>query len=240
MAPSAAPIGILPNGTPVWRSFQPSIPSVALLLTPYLPLGVDPTEALPLPSGISLQRSPAGGRQLQLVLAPNFAVKWRRAFGYVGDLQLTDGEGTDTPAQLQVVIKAPWKYGSTSAETENSWTYARVQAFVSKSLFSTPAQVVKGFICRESIFSFSWHIHCLGTCVTGFIEPSSGDSKSAQLVGWDVCSFDHWRAMAGTTVPNNWEFNMDAIFVLPQLSGTNFDYTRLPHVSFYKSYVNSW
>ena len=129
---SPAPIGILPNGTPVFCSFQPSVASVALLLTPYLPLSADPTNALPLPRGISLHRAPEGGKQLQLVLAPSFASKWRRAFGFVADLQLADGEGADTPAQLKVAIKIPWKYGPSAAERENSWTYARVQAFVSK------------------------------------------------------------------------------------------------------------
>ena len=68
--------------------------------------------------------------------------------------------------------------------------------------------------------------------MTGFLEPSSGASKSCQLVGWDVCTLDLWKAVSNTTVPNNWEFNMDAIFALPQLSGMNFEYTRLPHVPF--------
>ena len=166
-----APIGILPCGSPVFASFQPSVPTVALLLTPYLPVTADPSNALPLPTGLALQRAPEGGKQLQLVATPSFATKLRRVFGYVGDLQLTDGEGTDTPAQLQIVIKIPWKYGHSSAEKENSWMYARVQAFVSKALFSQPAQVVK-----------------LGSCISGFLEPTSGTSKSCQLVGWDVCT----------------------------------------------------
>ena len=143
------------------------------------------------------------------------AKKLRRCFGYVSEINLTEGEGTDTPGQLQVVVKIPWKYGSTSAEKDNSWMLARVQAFVSKSLFSAPAQVVK-----------------LGSCVYGFLEPSNGASRSCQLVGWDVCTLDFWRSASASTIPPNWEFNMDAIFCLPQLSAQNFEYTRFPHVPF--------
>ena len=143
------------------------------------------------------------------------AKKLRRVIGYVGEINLTEGEGTDTPGQLQALVKIPWRYGPTSAEEENRWMLARVQAFVSKSLFSTPAQVVK-----------------LGSCVYGFLEPINGASRSCQLVGWDVCSLEFWRSASNSTVPPSWEFNMDAIFCLPQLPGTNFGYARFPHVFF--------
>ena len=65
----------------------------------------------------------------------------------------------------------------------------------------------------------------------GFIEPSSGDSKSAQLVGWDTCSLEYWRAASPNTAPAGFDINMDAVYCLPQLSGENFLYMRLPHVS---------
>ena len=90
----------------------------------------------------------------------------------------------------------------------------RVQAFVSKALFSQPAQVIK-----------------LGSCITGFTEMTSGPSKSCQLVGWDVCSLADWRTVSPNTAPAHFDLNMDAVFATPQLSGENFGYTRLPHVS---------
>ena len=72
----------------------------------------------------------------------------------------------------------------------------------------------------------------LGDGVMGFIEPSSGDCKSAQLVGWDTCSIETWRAISPNTIPAGWDINMDAVYCLPQLSGENFNYMRLPHVFF--------
>ena len=212
-ASAPVPIGLLPNGQPVFAPFQPSVASLALTLTPFL-TNADPLDnVLPLPRGISLRRAPAGVKGLQLVVEPFFAVKLRRVFGYVGEITLTDGDGTDTPAQLQIVIKIPWRYGTNSAETGQSWMLARLVAFVSKSLFAQPAQVVK-----------------LGSCVVGFLEPSSGAASSCQLVGWDVCPYETWRSLSPSTVPTQWDLNMDAIFCIPQLAATNFNYTRLPHV----------
>ena len=197
---------------------------------------VDLKTVLPLPEGLELGRSPEG-TQLQLVLSPFFASKLRRVFGYIAEISLTSGEGTETPAQLQVVTRIPWRYGRTTAEKESSWMLARLQAFVSKSLFGQAARVLK-----------------LGDCICGFTEPSSGNAKSCQVVGWDVCSVEQWRLATPASVPTNFDLadnrapppcsslltvtvvlflgvNMDSVFVVPQLSATNFSYTRLPHVS---------
>ena len=152
-------------------------------------LGADLSSLLPLPKGLEVIRSP-DGRQLQLQVAPFFASKLRRIFGYVGEITLCSGEGTDTPAQLQVITRIPWKFGSTKAESGNSWLLVRVQAFMSKSLFAKPAQVVK-----------------LGDCVVGFAEPSSGTARSCQIVGWDVCSVEDWRAASPSTVPAQWDLS---------------------------------
>ena len=207
------PIGLLPNGTPVFAPFQPSVASLALALTPFLRTSDGLAEALPLPSGLSLHRPPEG-RQIQLTVAPFFVKKLRMIFGNVGEIALSDGDGTGAPAQLTVALRIPRKHGPTTAEKDNSRILVRHVAFVSKSLFEKPAHVVK-----------------LGSCVTGFLEPSSGRAKSCQLVGWGFSSLDIWRSTSPSTVPNQFDFNMDALFFIPQLSGTNFEYTRLPHVS---------
>ena len=109
---------------------------------------------------------------------------------------------------------------------------ARLIAFTSKALFSDAACVGA---CAPFFFPFSLETgRCfgikLGSCVMGFIEPSSGDSKSAQLVGWDTCSIETWRATSPNTVPAGWDLNMDAVYCTPQLSGENFHYMRLPRV----------
>ena len=146
----------------------------------------------------------------------------------MAEIKLTSGDGTETPAQLQLVTRIPWKYGVTAQETATSWVLVRVQAFVSKALFAKAAQIVK-----------------LGSCVMGFAEPSHGKDVSCQLVGWDVVSLDDWRLQSQLTMPAQFDLisnrghtflslflvNMDNVFCLPQLSAVNFTYTRLPHVS---------
>ena len=90
-------------------------------------------------------------------------------------------------------------------------------------------------VCRQ-LFDFPpffWAHTCikLGSALMGFLEPSSGDTKSAHLVGRDVSSMEAWRAAAPNTVSAAIDLNMDSVYVLPQLSGGNFAYTRLRHVS---------
>ena len=124
------------------RSFQPTVGSLAIALTPFVRNTHSLEGALPLPAGLSLIRSPDSlGHQIQLKVAPLFAKKMRRTFGYIAEIKLTDGEGCDNPAHLQIVTKVPWRYGPSAAETETSWVFIRIQAFTSKALFDAPARV---------------------------------------------------------------------------------------------------
>ena len=148
------PIGVTPRGTAALAPFQPSVASLALSLTPALSdplLGL--SSVLPLPAGLALTRSPEGG-QLQLEVSSFFASQIRRIFGYVADISSTSGGGTETPAQLQIVTRIPWRYGRSAGEKESSWTLVRAQAFASKALFSSPERVAK-----------------LGQRIAGFAEP---------------------------------------------------------------------
>ena len=51
------------------------------------------------------------------------------------------------------------------------------------------------------------------------------------MVGRGTSSYEDWKASAPNTGPPAVDLNMDKLFCCPQLSGGNFSYTRLPHVS---------
>ena len=89
----------------------------------------------------------------------------------------SDGEGTATPAHIQVVSLIPYRYGTSSQEAAASYLRIRIQAFVSRAIFASPIQTLS-----------------VGGPIVGFCEPTSGDSLSAQLVSW------------GPAVPNNRPF----------------------------------
>ena len=125
----------------------------------------------------------------------------------------------------------PWRFGNKAAETQNSFIYVRVQAFISKAFFRTPVQVL-----------------AVGDPVVGYVEPANGDSKSAQIVSWGpvglmwpifishsfrVTCFDleFWARTSPVTLPNHFEVHTDAIYPLPQLHSYNFDYLRVPHLN---------
>ena len=80
-----------------------------------------------------------------------------------------EGEGACTPANLQVILTIPWRYGLTAAEVTASKTQVRIQSFVSRAIFPSATCVLR-----------------VGGPVVGYIEPTNGEAKSAQLVSWIV------------------------------------------------------
>ena len=188
-APGQLPFGKAADRRDVFKSFRPTVVQLAHLMTPFLDKVDTAADVLPLPKGISLSLC-GENDQLRISLSEVYAKRFRRAYGYIGeiklellylgrfyflpdafwvgpDVHLTDGEGTSTPAQLQLVVQIPWRFGNSPAETTASHIFVRVQAFVSRAAFTSPVQRL-----------------AVGDPVVGYLEPTNGPSKSAQLVSW--------------------------------------------------------
>ena len=121
-----------------------------------------------------------------------------------------------TPALFHAIIEFPWRFVDSPIETADSFIHARVQAFASRA--DLPNADVRVAI---------------GQSVVGFLEPSSGDAKSAQLVGWDLCPLLDWELRAANTLPDSpCELNSDVLYVLPQVSAATFSYCRFPNAGF--------
>ena len=121
-----------------------------------------------------------------------------------------------TPALLQVVLKIPFRYGISSHERENSWVFCRVNAWASQAAFAGSA----GRLVR------------VADPVCGFIEPTSTEKDSAQLIAWDLCDPAVWKMAAPASVPSYFEINPNALFRLPQLGAENFLYVRFPKTNY--------
>ena len=75
--------------------------------------------------------------------------------------------GTVTPALLQIARQLPFRYGTSRAESYDSWTHVRISAFISTTAFDPPIQMLR-----------------VGDPVTGFIESTnSKDRDGAQFDG---------------------------------------------------------
>ena len=84
------------TGHAFYTPFRPSCIYLANALTTLAANSADPNEHLPLSDGMRLSVS-AGNRQMQLVLDDIFARRYRRVFGYIGEIQLhTAGAGAVT------------------------------------------------------------------------------------------------------------------------------------------------
>ena len=189
-SPQKLPIGAASDGRPAYAPFRPSVAQLAHLLTPHLDGVARVGDALPLPRGFSIVKSYFNG-QLQLVLSETYAGRLRPVYGFIGEIKLVwfltplllsflacggvscifgDGEGTDTPAQLQIICTIPFRFGPTADEENRIFPHARIQDFVSRAVFRVPIQALK-----------------VGESVVGYVGPTNGGSKSAQLVSWEPC-----------------------------------------------------
>ena len=68
----------------------------------------------------------------------------------------------------------PWRFGTAVGESSCSYLWVRIQAFISRAVFTSPVQVL-----------------AVGDPVVGYVEPSSGTSKSAQLSIWSPAAVDN-------------------------------------------------
>ena len=160
---------------------------------------VDLPTVIPVPAGFSFGRG--GNDQLQRALLGAHARRYRRVFGYVGDIQLSvEARGATTPTQLKVVALIPWRYGNdTSREKEDSFTFPRINAFASKVLLTLGGG---GYFVYTPIFAPDPAVIIrVGDPVSGFLGPSPGESKSAQLTGWGKTDVLTWQGASLETHP---------------------------------------
>ena len=119
-----------------------------------------------------------------------------------------------TPSLLQFVVKVPWRYGISTVVKENSWLVFRINAF-----------------SPHSAFSGAWEgLVRIGGPVAGFVEPTSGDTESAQLIAWGLCDPAVWKMAAPAAIPCYFELNPNALYRLPQLGAGRFLYVRAPRL----------
>ena len=93
----------------------------------------------------------------------------------------------------------PWRFSDLhQLEQRDSFLFTRVIAFASTAAFSAAS-------CRV----------CVGEPVVGYLQPTSGDSRSAQLVGWHPCSLNDWQLMAGNALPPSpWDICIDTLYII--------------------------
>ena len=116
----------------------------------------------------------------------------------------------------------PWRYGDAPSESEDSFVLARANAFASKAAFPTSAKRIAP-----------------DAPVVGFLGPSSGLPKSAQLAGRGTAKLLEWNPASRHTFPPvppphhrpPWGFNPDTILAIPQLLAASMNYTRPPQAT---------
>ena len=105
--------------------------------------------------------------QLQLAVGRRELPNYKLVYGFVGSMEDSKlMEDTCTPVILQVVVKLPYRFGKTEAEFRDSWVFARVNAFASRACLAKSFEAVT-----------------LGTPITGVLDCTNSDYRSAQLVG---------------------------------------------------------
>ena len=214
MTSVAVQLGLRANGAQAVRPYAPSLLQLSVELAEALADSPDLHDDIPIPAGMKLVK-PTAHRQFQLELSEAFMSRFRRIYGYVGEIKMIQSDFTDTGAQLQIVVFLPWRYGGHEAETCNSWIYARLNCYTSTAAFANPFRMIK-----------------LGDAVSGFLEASSSTKNSAQLTGWGVIEYSEWLRVSENTFPPAFDLRRDAIYKLPQLSCENLQTFWPPNVPY--------
>ena len=133
---AAGPLGFAADGPPVFGPYRPTVRPLADRIPGWLRSGVDLLTVIPVPVGFGFVRG--GNAQLQLTLDGGYARRYRRTFGYVGDIQLSvAARDTATPSQLTIIAMIPWRYANdTAREKGDSFIFCRINAFAPKALLT--------------------------------------------------------------------------------------------------------
>ena len=86
-APGQLPFGKAADRRDVFKSFRPTVVQLAHLMTPFLDKVDTAADVLPLPKGISLSLC-GENDQLRISLSEVYAKRFRRAYGYIGEIKL--------------------------------------------------------------------------------------------------------------------------------------------------------
>ena len=106
-------------------------------------------------------------KKIQLSTHSDDLARFGLCYGFIGGIaDSSTMDDTCAPISLQVIVKLPFRFGETAKGKEDSFLFARVNAF------SSMACLGRSF---ESL--------CLGMPVRGVLELTRGTYESAQLVG---------------------------------------------------------
>ena len=150
-----------------------------------------------------------GEADVALQLSADWAARYRRVFGFIGDMKLPPADtqrGAESPPLFQIIAQLPFRYGNSNAESSDSWIHCRISAFVTAACFGTAPQILR-----------------VGDAVTGFIESTNSKAHDgAQLTGWRKIPAVEWKAMSKASFPAVFETNRNFLSALSQLSRRNF------------------
>ena len=132
----------------------------------------------------------------------------RRVYGIICEIHESETTlDATTPYRLQVLAQLVYyKQGH-----EDSWIWARTNAFSSNALLAGPE-------------SFQ-----LGKPVFGILAPTYGTHLATQLESWHGASFEDWRlgGQGGIPLPHHFDLDPMTLDWLPVLGGSGFDLERL-------------
>ena len=183
--------------------FQPGLMEFSDLLDRTADGDLDANRRAPIPSDWKLS---VVADQLCVAVGKISALRYRLAYGYVSSIKVTDSYDTGSPFCAQIIIRLPYRFGTSAVETQNSWIYCRANAFSSRACLPGSAQAVR-----------------IGMPVCGLVFKSSRPYGTAHLFGWATTTAEDWKLSPRDTFPfMGIELSMRDIYRLPALHQKHF------------------
>ena len=154
---------------------RPSIQEFSDLVRSARDNKLNPSCKVPIPAGWDFDLV-----NKSLLIEPDYEAysRFKKAFGYVANIRDTSSDDTDSPLQLTIVLKLPFKYGKKACEKYHSWAFGRIQAFGAKAAFPRHFEAIS-----------------IGDAVAGVVCVTGGEYHTAHLRSWKSCSFnERWKS----------------------------------------------
>ena len=107
-------------------------------------------------------------------LTPRLAMQNRKVYGFISEIVESDQMlNTETCYRFVVIVQIV--YYKDAGQQEDSWMWAKTNAFSSNALLTGPCGVM------------------VGSIITGILSPTFGAHLTAQIESWTVASCREWQ-----------------------------------------------
>lgn len=158
--------GVTSGGWQQYEAYRPSIEEFSSEVTRAREAKLNPSARVPLPKqwDFDIRRS-------NLLLEPSASdyLRYVKAFGFIAHLHECSSDDTPSAFTASVVLKLPFRFGSSQYEEKASWAFVRINAFSAKA---SPFSQIDFYLALKSLLGLPFLLFLFGAKIFASIQLS--------------------------------------------------------------------